>query len=253
MCRPVSQTVSGSSQERSGWVAEGSGRWGAADKDVDTGGGAVSGVGVEAEGLEGVGQGKGQVEPIEYLAGMLRRRKHVDEGADETPGDDGREDVDGRGLRAVAGQNKTSVGGPAAGEGLFEVGKFLGSGEELVVVLARGAGQFRGSFWDGGLRNFGFEYWRFGGWRAAAVVLGRGSAYGLSRLAEVEGVDCSLEEALGVFLEGGEGFFAAAGRLMRAGETDGGVDGFGFDEVGEAAQRIQRGEPRAERDAQGGA
>jgi hypothetical protein len=113
---------------------------GRGDEDMDAGGGAVGRVGVETEGLEGIGEGEAEVESVERFARIPRRWERVDQGTHETPGNDGGEDGDGFGLGAVAGQDQACFGGRAAVKGLFEVGEFLGSGEELVVVLACGAG-----------------------------------------------------------------------------------------------------------------
>jgi len=128
-------------------------------------------------------------------------------------------------------QNQRAVRRPTAGEGLFEVGS-LSAAARSWWSAARGAGESAGvcgrraaGSWVRVLRASDAvgELWSLCRWQAGG---------GFAEPGQVDGIDCSVEEALGVFLEGGEGLFAAAGRLMRAGETNGGVDGFGFDEVG---------------------
>ena len=207
------------------------------EKDSNAGHGAISRIAVEAEGVECIGEGGTEVEPIEDLAEVQVARQGIGEGAEETPGNDRGPDDDGRGLRAVAGQDHAGVGRPTVSKGRFERGQLRGGEKQSVIAIARGLNSLG---W--GLRR------RLGGdcrgrvrfrtvRRCGCLLRWRGDCF-FGRQGTFDGFERRAEEVLPVLLERSEGFLATAGCLVGAGERCGGATCFGFDEVGVATQNV---------------
>ena len=220
-----------------------SGRIGAAvsglcQQQADAGGGAIRGIALDAQRVKDVSEGGAQVEAVEDLGGIPIGRETVGEGAQKTPGDNGRPHGDGGGLWTVTGEDDARIGRPAVGKGMLERGKFAGC-EQQIAITGSGRRCFRSgdveACWPACGRSVRFS---FGGaglavlifWLVALRVCGR--TYLAQRLK-----GCP-EKVVRSFLQCGESFFVTAGGLAGMGMRRLRVGGGGFDQIGEAAQHI---------------